>query len=464
MKIRVLNIGSLNLKISPLLQEGGDLIRCVNVEKDQIGALKKRPGYITYLGTANGSAVVDLFSWTKDDGTTLFTYRNSGGLLYYSAQGTGAWSICGNGTMGTGHVGNAVLENSMIVGYQGGTSRYTTDGTSFTTITAAPKEEFFTSKFNRIWTGGTSSNMAYCTQGTISDWTSDSSSVKIPGAGKINPLWTCNDRVTVAKNSGIVFTYDDYNLRQVPTGEGPSSPYSLASTEDYWFYLNRKGFFGYGGDRPQLISNAIEKQIYNDNETGIAGSVFSTAPGGVYKYDYFCAVGTVKDDLTLEPVNDCIMKYDYQLDEWSNFKFYNFPTAFHTFKNSSGNDQFVFGDSTGQCFTYGGTALTDNGNPIESIVEGVLNFGNPEQDKSFNRLWALGNPGCNAKVQVASANSFNRESLKWQDVGDLHTGVRKFNFPKDSRGKLLFWRLYEYSQDQRFNFYGFVVDKDDIGE
>ncbi len=463
-----MNLGSLNLKVSPFLQESGDLIRCVNVEKDQVGAFKKRPGYVTYLGTANGSAALDLFSWTKDDGTTLFTYRNSGGLLYYSTQGTVEWTKCGNGTIGAGkHVGHAVLEGTLIIGYNGGTPRYTSNGTSFTTIAAGAREEFFVSKYNRIWNGGSASNMFWSTQGTVSDWTSDSSSVKIPGAGKISPIWTCNDRITIAKNSGIMFTYDDYYLRQIPTNQGPSSPYSLAEVEDYWFYLNRRGFFGFNGNRPELLSNAVEKQIYNDAGNGISGTSFDSAPGVVHRYDYFCAVGTVKDDLTDNEVPDCIMKYDYQLDEWTNYQFADFPSALHSYKDEDGNEQLIFSsgaDEDGQCYTFGGTATSDRGVSIASEIEGVLHFGNPEQDKTFKRIWAIASPGCNAKVSVAISDSFNKNSKKWMSIGDLKMGIKKKVFPPESRGKLLYWKLSEYSSDSRFNFYGFVVDVDPIGE
>ena len=467
-KLRCFQLGSLNLKISPFLTKEGDLIRCVNMKRDQVGAYKKRSGYITYLGTANGSVPLDLFNWTKDDGTTLFNYRNSGGILYYSSQGTGAWTVCGNGTVTAGqHVGRAVLENTLMVGFTGGTPRYSTDGTSFTLVTAAPKEEFFTSKFNRIWAGGTSSNMYWCTAGTPSDWTADSSSIKVPGPGKLGPIWTCNDRVTAAKNSGIVFTYDDYNLRQVPTNQGPSSPYSLAEVEDYWFYLNRNGVFGFNGDRPKLLSNAVEKQIYNDSNTGIAGTSFNSAPGICHKYDYLLAVGTVKDDLTDEEVGNAILKYDYQLEEWGNYKFANFPSAWCSFKDANGDQQLIFGNSAnvnGQCYTFGGTAVSDNGSAIEATMEGVLHFGKPERDKHFKTLGAFASPGCSAKVAVAIGDSFSKAKKKWMDIGDLNTGFKEFRFPSDSRGKLLFWRLYEYGKDSRFHFYGFVPDFDFIGD
>lgn len=468
-KYPVLNLGSLNLKVSPFLQKPGDLIRCVNLEKDQVGSLKKRPGYSTFLGTTDGSAVTDLWSWTMEDGTSTWVYRNSGGKLYYWNAGVGTatvWTLCGNGTMtASSHIGNAVLEDEMIIGDGASTTRYTSDGTAFTTITAAPKVPYWTtSTDNRVYGGGTSSDLFYCTAGTINDWTTDSSSLKIPGPGKINQVWFCNDRVVVSKNSNQMFTYDSYNLRRVPTNQSLSSPYSLGETEDYWFYLNRQGGFGYNGNRPELLSNAIEKQVYNDDGTGIAGTVFDTAPGVAHRYDYLLAVGDVTDDLTDETVSNCIFKYDYQLDEWSNYSFAALPTTWTTYKDNTGVERLIFGDSTGQGYTFGGTMTSDNITAIEAVAEGVLAFEDPAQDKHFRWLTAFASPGCQAKIAVAIGDSFEKTKKKWIDIGDLITGCREFRFPANSRGKLLFWKLYETGADTRFHFYGFEVNLVPIGK
>jgi len=464
-KYRVFNLGALNLKISPFLTGEGDLIQCENMVRNSIGSWSKRPGYVTFLGTADGSAVTDLFAWQRNDGTTVKVLRNSGVKLQYSTQGTGAWTTCTNGTVtSNSHIGHAVLEDTIICGQADGTTRHSSDGITFSDTTSAPAEQFFTSKFNRIWAGGTASNAFYCTAGTPSDWTTDSSSIKIPGAGKINQMFTCNDRVVAPKNSGNMFTYDDYNLRQVPTNEGPSSPYSLAEDEDFYFYLNRDGFYAYNGDRPQLISAPIEKQIYNNAGGGIAGTSFDSAPGEVYRHNYYCAVGSVTDDLTDETISNCIEVYDYQLDEWRNYSFAHFPTAFTTYKDEDGNEQMIFGSSTGQCYQLAGTATSDNGSAIKCRMQGFLHFGIPEQNKIFKKLQAFASPGCQAKIQVAITNSFNKDSKKWIDIGSLETGFTEMMFPAGTRGKLMFWRLYEMSASSQFTFYGFVIEGEGLSE
>src|SRR3990167_721689 len=266
---RCFNLGGINLKVSPFLQKEGELLRCTNLDSFPLGGKRKRSGYITYLGTANGSTPLDAFSWTKEDGTTLYTYRNSGGLLYYSTQGTGAWTLCGNGTVAVGsHLGHAVLENTLFISHASGTTRHTTSVTSFTDTTAAPAgDQMCASRDNRVYIAGTSSTLFYSTEGDGTNWstagTADSSSLKIPGEGDINCVWFANDKVTVSKDSGLLYTYDGFSLFRLPTNQGPSSTRSLAEVEDYWMYLNRQGYFGFGGARPELLSNAVENQIFN---------------------------------------------------------------------------------------------------------------------------------------------------------------------------------------------------------
>ncbi len=461
MEYRVYNLGSLNLGVSPFNQNPGDLLRSVNIETDEAGVLTKRPGYITTLGTANGSAVVDLFAWQKDDGTTTILYRNSGGVLYSSTQGTGAWTATTNGTITAGvHVGHAVLENTLMIGQNSGTMRHSTSGTAFTDTSGAPGVGYLASKFNRIWAWGTSSDLTYSTQGTPSDWVSDSSSLKVPGAGKGHGLFVCNDRLVAPKNSGLLFTYDDYNLRQVPTDQGPSSPTSLGEIEGVFTYLNRDGVWGYGGDRPKLLSIPVEKLLYNNSGSAVAGTAFDGAAGIGYRLDYYLSLGTTTENVTGETINDCVLKYDTKNGGWTTFSYANFPTSWATYIDNDGNQQLVFGASNGQCYKVAGTATSDNGSPIESIGMGVLHFGVPEADKDFHWIDISANPGCQAKVAVAVAGAFRKEGMKWRDVGDLSTGSTRYYFPDKTRGKLLFWKIYDYSESPPWKLYGFTVNLD----
>src|SRR3990172_2476237 len=195
--IQVYDIGGINLKVQPLLHKEGDLIRSVNVETFPIGAKRKRPGYVTYLGTMpNGSAVQGLFNWTRNNGTQFWNYAFAGGLLYSSQQGTGAWTITGNGTFNSaGTITNAVLEDTLCVSDGVGSVFTTTNGTSFTAAAASPVSVSLEEYHQRIYAAGTASNLFWSNVGTPTDWTNDSSSVLIPGAGKLSALFKSGDRL-----------------------------------------------------------------------------------------------------------------------------------------------------------------------------------------------------------------------------------------------------------------------------
>lgn len=440
-----------------MLQKPSQLIRSVNIETYPFGAIRKRGGYSPFLGTPDNNQVNGLFDWHLNDGTTFYLYRASGSVLYYSAQGTTDWAPTGNGTMTNGFVpGYTVLENTLIVGDGTAETRSSTNGTSFTSISVsnnAPRAQYWSTYQGRVWAGGTSTSIFYSTGGTATDWTSDSGAKLIGGPGRISSLFTASDRLIITKNSGNIFRYDGNTFVDTATKLGPSSFTSFGEVEDNRFWLNRYGFFSYAGDKPILKSNPVERQIYNALDGGIGGTVFDSAPGVCHYYDYFCSIGTVTDDLTGETVANCVMKYNFQKDDWTNYQLSNNPTAWYSFVDNERIPQIVFGDKNGQCYIFDGST-SDNGTPISAVGEMILNLGNL-LDKEFKWLALAFNPGCQAVVQVATADTFNKESLKWLDLGDVSQGKIEFHFPPGSRGTFLRFKFIESSENALFNFYGF---------
>lgn len=464
--IKNLQLGGINTYLNPLVKGDAELLRAVNVNSFPYFAKSKRPGYKTYLGTADGSQINNLFNWTKNDGT-FFNYRASGSSLYYSTQGTGAWTLAGNGTIGNGvNVSHAVLDDTLFIADGVGSARHTTNGTSFTDTTLAPVGVSLEMFQNRIYLAGTSSTLFFSTANDGTNWqtsgTSDSSSLQISGAGKMNSIFKVADRLMANKTSGIQFKWDGSSLVDTATELAPSSPYSVAESEGFHFWLTRVGYFGYGGDRPQLLSNPIQRQIYNDSGSAIVGTVFDTAPGVEHNYDYMCSVGDTTDDLTGHTITNAIQKYNFQRNEWLNYSFANKPTAWESYKDASGDKQLIFGDANGQAYTFGGTAISDNGTPIASVMDFVHHGGVPHLDKKWDWFTGFFNPGNEAKIQVAVGSTFTKDRLRWMEVGDCSDGVCEFRFPQGTRGKLLFVRVYESSRENRFNFYGYDVQAEVI--
>ena len=450
----VFSPGKFNLSLNPLLLQDGDLIRCVNVTHDQFSSFKKRAGYATYLGTPDNDEVTTLFHFRRDSGTQFWNYRMSGGTLYYSQQGTGAWTNCGNGTFpGGGTIGHTYWENTLTVGNGIDATRHSTDGTSFTNTSAAPIAGGFVEYQNRTYAIGTASDMFYSTTGTPSDWTTDSSSIHIPGGGRLNAIMKTADRIVTSKNTGLMHRYDGYNLFDLTTTLGPRSAASIGRIEDFAFYGNGMGYFGFGGNKPEIVSNPIEKQIYNDTGKGIPGTSFDTNAGVVHRYEYIASMGTaVTDDLTDEQIVNPLAVYDYQADEWFNWSFGNRPTAFLSYKDETGNDQMIFGDSGGQCYTFGGLSTSDNGATIPVVMEGILHMGTL-REKKWDYIRFLFNPGMMGQVQVAMTNSFTKGTKNWITLGPAKDGVVEYKFPSGSRSTFLNWKITEASRQHRLHWF-----------
>lgn len=460
-------IGGLDLYTNPLLDTSRDgiVLRAVNVDSASYGAKNKRSGYITYLGTPDTSSITDLFSWKQDSGTQMFTYRASGSLLYYSFQGTGNWTQCGNGTITPGsHIGRTVLANTLLISQNAGTTRHTTNGTSFTDTSGAPAGEAVTQFQNRVYITGTSTTLFYSTTNDPTNWqttgTSDSNSFTVPGAGRNNRIFKLNNRLLISKISRSLFKWDSFNLIDMASDMGMSSPYSFGSVEDNGMWINERGLFTSAGDQPQLVSNPIYRYFQNNNGSAIMGTSLENAPGAVHYYDYLCAVGSMTDDFTNETVDNAIIKYNFQKNEFLNWSFADFPTTLHAYKDLNNIPQLIFGNSNGQAFQYQGTATSDAGKPIESVLELLFDFGQPHMEKDWRILWGFFNPGCGAQISVATSNTFIKEAKKWQVIGPAKDGVVYHRFPYGERGRFLYVKITESSRTPAYTLYGFALDAD----
>ena len=317
--------GGINTYLNPLLSDG-IMIHAVNVISSPYGGKTKRNGYSAFLGTPDNNQVNSFLDFHRNDGSTFNIYRASGSSLYQSSQGTGPWTITGNGTIANNaYVGGAILDNTFIIGDGVGATRHTTSGTSFTNTTLAPIAPFFEQYQNRVYAAGTSSDLFYSTTNDATNWNlsgpSDSSSLKVPGAGKLGQIFKCADHLIATKNSGVIYKWDGFSLIDMSTKYGPSSPYSIAATEDYNFFVNQYGHYGFGGQKPTLLSNSVQRQFYNSSGNGIAGTLLPTIPAKTHFYDYLAAIGTVTDDFTGRQISNAIIKYDYQKNEYLRLEF-----------------------------------------------------------------------------------------------------------------------------------------------
>ena len=468
--------------------QDGNLIHAVNVISFPYGAKSKRPGYNSFLGTPDNSQVNTLFVFPNiGNSGSLNLMRASGSSLYYSVQGTGAWTLASNGTIANNaHFGQAVLNNTLIGGDGVGSTRHSTDGSTFTNTSGAPVAPFFANYQYAIYAAGTQNQFIKSTDGDPTNWnssgTSNGNAINLYAQGSLTNLFVTADKLILTKSRGDMFAWDGLNLTDLSTRYGPSSPYSISDIEDYRFYVNQYGNFGFDrSNNIQLLSNPVQRFFYNRQNTGIQGSLFPTIPGGCHIYDYFAAIGTVTDDFTQRPISNAILNYNYQKNEYLTWQFNDNPTAFLSYTDNYKKRQLIFGNATGQCFQLDRTATNDNGNPINTEMVFLFEYSAAGEafsktsastssatayEKKWNWIRLFFNPGCEVNIQGAFSNSFTYQDLRWFDINDNSAnpaqntadGICEFRFPQDSRSRLFFLRIYDSSASSQWTYYGAQID------
>ena len=509
MALEFFNIQGLDSFDNPLQPNlDGQLIHAVNVVNFPQGALSKRPGYTTFLGTPDNAQVNGLMWYPQQSsGTNLYLYRASGSQFYYSQQGTGAWTLVqgssggdAGGTIVTNsRMGGTTLNNVFICG-DSGTTRHTTNGTVFTNTTGAPASPYWANFHQRVYAAsGTQSAIVACSAGDATNWniggTSNSYSQLIDGDGLVQGLAVAGDRLVITKNRGRMYEWDDTTLSDLATNLGPTMPFAIGQIDDLLFYPNQLGIFSFDGATKNMLSNSVQRQFYNRQGSGISGTMFGTAGVGQgHLWDYLMTEGTITDDFTGRTINNALLKYDYQKNTFLNWQFNDFPTAMLSYIDQNNIKQLIFGNSSGQCFQLTPTATSDNGKAIES--EAVFVFSYASQSTAFSPTsaqtssgitwekkwnWWRGffNPGCELNIQFAFSNTLTYQHLTWSEVLNIKPNARGFywqesdgkvelRFPDNEnnprRSTFLFIRVYEMSDSASWTYYGCQIDAEPIAK
>lgn len=457
------NLGGLNLYQNPLSTDMGHLIHAVNVVSEPYGAKSKRPGVTTYGGTATGN-VTKIFSWYFDGEYLSNLYKMAGSVLYYDFLAGGTWTPAGNGTFSSsGTLNYAVQGSALIVGDGVGSTRHTDNfGTAFTNTSLAPIASDLVQFDNRIYAAGTTDTLFASSANDGTNWntsgTSDSFSITIPGDRKLSKLVNNNNRLIATKMSGVMHSWDGDTRRDLSTRLGPSSPQSVAQVENTHFWVNPTGIFMYNGGQPQLISNAIQQQLYNNSGSGMQANYFNVARGGAFRNDYLLEIGTsVTDTISSRTILNPVVKYNFQHNEFLNWSYPFYITSFGTYQEVSGTPGLYIGGANGQVYRSVGTELTDAGTAIPVIMEYVVHW-NTLKDKTWREITLQFNPGCQAQIAISAADSFQDREKRYVPLGDVSTGKIEYRFPQGSESTYLFIKVTESSKTARFTWYGFELD------
>jgi hypothetical protein len=157
-------------------------------------------------------------------------------------------------------------------------------------------------------------------------------------------------------------------------------------------------------------------------------------------------------------VNDAILKYDFQKNEYLLWSFAHNPSCFHSYRHTDGTDRLLFASGS-QIYQYSDSATSDDGQPIEASLDFIFHLDAPEVQKHWDGIGIMTNPGCQATAQVAFCDNLEDRSRKYRTLGSLSSGYSRFLFGKKDNeeiptSRFMFLRITEKSTDAPFTYYG----------
>ena len=234
--------------------------------------------------------------------------------IWYRWNGT-AWTSVATGL--TPEIGvfsrfSTSVANYII--YTNGTDRLAWDGSSGTTLTAAPATHLYCVDDRRLY--ALKGDILYgCASGDITDWTTanDASQITLSGTkGTATAITAYNDTVIsfFEESMHIMYGDDPYNYYSSdPIEIGCVGSRALIQHEGKLYFAWKDGIYIYQGDRPQKISYKVQNYFENLKEIYKKLICFG-------KYDKYIYISIPYNEL-VTPRNTITLVYDTQLDIWN---------------------------------------------------------------------------------------------------------------------------------------------------
>lgn len=319
--------GGLNLIQDP--EEAGALnaVALSNVDLDQLGRVRTRPGY-SLVGSAASTDVpriMAFYSYVTSEylvaattlGSTVTQYNLSSGS---STSTTTAIVTSNNAFVRWGGVANT----SLILADFGTSNIQKLSNSTWTTHAIGNGSEFLTITPNddRLVAAGTSSNVAFSDPGDPTTFGVNNFVQIHPGDGEeIKAAVTWRDYVFVFKQSKFFVFYGTstdadgnpiFNYRLAGTGHGVTARGMAVAGDEGVYFADKDGVYLTTGDSQRYISRAIEPWLQAGAYTGLPSfNLGSESPSG-----YAATSMTYYQRRLYITNNGTTLVYDPQLDSW----------------------------------------------------------------------------------------------------------------------------------------------------
>lgn len=288
------------------------------------------------------------------------------------------------------------------------------DGSSLTTLSAAPVSNYLTTYANRFYLANKNDNLlSYSGLRDATDW---SSTNKYTGTGKITVETQDGEKPTgLAHFANHVLLFKRYSMHKLfgedstnfnmtqPYGVGCIADRTITPTRDSLFWLGPDGFYDYmGGAAPTKISDPIKNYISQINMA----------------YAHHCCAGTDGRFLYLSLVTgsatlpNVTLKFDIITRAW-------WPVDFVATSYFLDGQTLFFGTADGKIMRMGGN--TNNGAAINWSIE-TKPFSADETARSvIHRLYIVADIEVGSTLNVAYAGG--TEGGAWTVVKTVSNGT-----------------------------------------
>jgi hypothetical protein len=384
--------GLLNRGVNDFMMQDNELYEVKNCYSDRIGRLIKTPGYSLSVNgqVINAKSVNFLHNYYDPaaGNSYLLAGSDSGTDYILKYRTTGAWSsVLGtySGAAGAELSAANYLGKAFIVGHDSGTflapatlegTTYTTSAVTDTDLTNMPKGKFIVRYRDLLYVlnayvGSTAfPNRAYLSPEPVglaipapAGWntTTDFIDVGYDDGEYITGGAEAFDRLVIFKNNSI-WIYDESSLKKIDD-VGCDSYRSIAKINGVLYWFNRRGFWRWTGDLPELISAKAQDIIEAITQTTL-GSVVASVFNG---FEYRAYIGTV----TVEGVTytNAWFCWDTRKEKCYIRCTYDVAASACEFIEDS-KKRMYFGNNNGYVMKFAEKidgVYGDNGNPIDSF-------------------------------------------------------------------------------------------------
>lgn len=416
-------------------------------------------------------------------GTNYYQLKNSTATVYadgvfkYSTNSGGTWAAASSGDLafvlyrlGGCRTGHTVLNGSLILG-NGGNQPVSYDGSSFTTLTAAPIARYWVTVANRAWAAGIDTNPSAVYFSKVNDptsWANDANDISTGGVVYVDPD-NNGQIVALDKKLGRIIVHKEFGKYKIlldefgvpsdvidlENNEPAANNWGIIASGEYNYYLRENGVYRDQSNLPEIISLPLGDLGTNITHTNLIDAVSGTLNDFIH-----WSVGNITetDRLKTKTYTNCVLTYNKRTEEWSLDSLAHAPTAYENWLHTDDKTRLFFGDSAGNTFVFDDATVDGAGLATSFAIEGELvwhplRFGDPAASKDFDSIFVYSEPGVGAIVSVKDEDD---EPIA---LGSLEGGFLSYHLPEEVQDER--WievSILDNSRSGDSRIYGFTIE------